>query len=102
VPDSPILRATTAEGEIYEDPSEDALFMFVDELGPGSILKIERTEKGREGEEVSVIGQADGSYAVEGAIESGSSSMREAHEAVTRWAFDLPDDWRPAGNEPSP
>jgi len=45
VPDSPILRATTAEGEIYEDPSEDALFMFVDELGPGSILKIERTKR---------------------------------------------------------
>jgi hypothetical protein len=28
----PILRATDATGEVYDDPSEDALFMFMEDL----------------------------------------------------------------------
>lgn len=30
----PILRATDSTGEIYDDPSEDALFMFMEDLEP--------------------------------------------------------------------
>jgi hypothetical protein len=47
----PILRATTVDGEVYDDPSEDALYMFMEELQAGlSPLRIERLEGGREGE----------------------------------------------------
>ena len=47
----PILRATDATGEVYDDPSEDALYMFMEDLkSPGSSFRIERLEEGREGE----------------------------------------------------
>jgi hypothetical protein len=51
VADDPILRATAADGEVYDDPSEDARFMFMEDLeSPGSSFMVERTEKGREGD----------------------------------------------------
>ena len=30
----PILRAMDSTGEVYDDPSEDALFMFMEDLEP--------------------------------------------------------------------
>jgi hypothetical protein len=46
----PILRATDSTGEIYDDPSEDALFMFMEDLEPGAVLRVERLEEGRRGD----------------------------------------------------
>jgi len=54
----PILRATDASGESYDDPSEDALFME-DLESPGSSFVVERVEKGREGEFMRVALRAD-------------------------------------------
>jgi len=33
----PILRAMDSTGEVYDDPSEDALFMFMEDLEPGAV-----------------------------------------------------------------
>jgi hypothetical protein len=46
----PIVRATDPTGEVYDDPSEDALFMFMEDLEPGTVLRVERLEDGREEE----------------------------------------------------
>ena len=93
----PILRATAADGEVYDDPSEDALFMFMEDLElPGSSFAVERVETGREGDFLRVSVSEDGMYAVDGPSADGIGrvrSMRAVHEALTRWAFDLPD-WR--------
>jgi len=96
--DDPLLRATAADGEVYEDPSEDALFMFMEALEgqPGSSFTVERVEAGREGDFVRVSLRADGSYLLEGPRAEGTQpvrSMRAVHEALTRWAYDLPN-WR--------
>jgi hypothetical protein len=96
--DDPILRATAVDGEVYDDPSEDALFMFMEDLGgqPGSSFTVERVETGREGDFLRVSLREDGLYALHGPSAEGTEpvpSMRAVHEALTRWAFDIPD-WR--------
>lgn len=93
--DEPILRATDSEGETYDDPSEDALYMFMEDLrSPGSSLRVERLEPERKGEWATVALTDSGLYKF---VSSGHieyvSSRRTIHEFLTRWAFDLP----PAG-----
>jgi hypothetical protein len=91
--EAPILRATAATGEVYDDPSEDALFMLIEDLdSAGASVLVERVEEGREREAVRVTLQDSGSYRFEGR-ETHEGSMRAVHEALTRWAFDLPE-WR--------
>lgn len=88
----PILRATDVTGEVYDDPSEDALYMFMEDLrSPGSSLRVERLEEGRAGDWAQVTMNEAGLYE----FESGEhiyhvSSLRTIHEFLTRWAFDLP------------
>lgn len=49
--DEPILRATDATGEVYDDPSEDALHMFMEDMkSPGSFIRVERLDEDRHGE----------------------------------------------------
>ncbi|HXY82044.1 MAG TPA: hypothetical protein VEH55_11800 [Gaiellaceae bacterium] len=87
----PILRATDAMGEIYDDPSEDALYMFMEDLRPGSSLRVERLEEGREDEWARVAMNDAGLYAFESSDHVHYvSSLRTIHEFLTRWAFDLP------------
>ena len=46
--DDPILRATDAAGEVYDDPSEDALFMLMEDLtASGASFRVERVEVDR-------------------------------------------------------
>jgi hypothetical protein len=89
--DAPILQATDASGEIYDDPSEDALFMFMQDLkSAGPSLLVERVERGREGESVRVTRRADGLYELDGSQNVHYvSSLTSVHEFLTRWAFDL-------------
>ena len=96
----PILRATTGTGEVWDDPSEDLLFMLFEDFQDADpsqcFFLIERTEPGREDQYLRVKLRPDGTYTVEGPDAQGviaALSMRGAHEAVTRWAFDLPN-WR--------
>jgi hypothetical protein len=88
----PILRATDATGEVYDDPSEDALYMFMEDLkSPGSSFRIERLEEGREGEWAQVALNVIGLYQFESSEHVHYvSSLNTIHEFRTRWAFDLP------------
>ena len=101
---APILRAMNEAGDVWDDPSEDMLFMLVEELrNPGNaFLIVERLEAGRAGHFMQVVApESSGSHYVleyrEGSPEThrGTSnpSMRVVHETLTRWAHDLPG-WR--------
>jgi len=87
----PILRATDAAGEVYDDPSEDALYMFMEDLRPGgSPLLVERVEEPRQTEWVKVAQKENGLNSFESdAHVHHTSSHRNVHELLTRWAFDL-------------
>jgi hypothetical protein len=89
----PILRATGAASEIYDDPSEDALYMLMEDLrSPGFFVRVERLDPERGGEWAKVTLNESGLYEFES---SGHikyvSSLREIHDFLTRWAFDLSD-----------
>lgn len=85
-----ILRATDASGETYDDPSEDALYMFIEDLrSPGSSFRVERLDPERRAEWATVELNESGLYEFES---SGQikyvSSLREIHHFLTVWAFD--------------
>jgi hypothetical protein len=62
----PILRATDPSGEVYDDPSEDALHMFMEDLRPEmSPLRVERLEEGRDDEWALVVLKESGLYEFE-------------------------------------
>jgi hypothetical protein len=87
----PILRATDALGEVYDDPSEDALYMFIEDLAsPESALRVERLDPEHNDEWAIVTLSKSGLYAFEsnGHVKY-VSSLREIHKVLTRWAFDL-------------
>jgi hypothetical protein len=87
-----ILRATDTTGEVYDDPSEDALYMFMEDLkAPGASLRVERLEEGREEEWAQVAMNEAGHYEFESSEHVHYvCSLRTIHEFLTRWAFDLP------------
>jgi hypothetical protein len=95
--DDPILRATNEAGDVYNDPSEDLLFELLDELGEGnSFLIVERLEAERAGHFMQTVIGPTGDFVLEyreGPLETHYSttlgSMRDVHEVMTRWAFDL-------------
>ncbi len=87
---APILRATDPSGETYVDPSEDALYMFMEDLrSPGSSFLVERVDPERQGEWATVALNDSGLYEL---VSSGHirylSSLREIHHFLTGWAFD--------------
>jgi hypothetical protein len=86
----PILRAMDSTGDVYYDPSEDALFMFMEDLLPGGVLRVDRLEEDRQNEWARVTMNKVGLYRFEssGHIEY-VSSFREIHDLLTRWAFEL-------------
>jgi|Tabmets5t2r1_1033131.scaffolds.fasta_scaffold86905_2 hypothetical protein len=90
--DGPILRATDAAGEVYDDPSEGALFMLMEDLqSPGLSFRVERLEPGRDDEWFEVTRREDGQYEFWGSPQHVRyvSSFREIHDFLTKWAFDL-------------
>jgi len=95
----PILRATDATGEVYDDPSEDALYMFMEDLAsPGSFIRVERLEDERKGEWAQVAMTEGGLFEFASSDHVHYvSSLRTIHEFLTRWAFDLPSGWRSPG-----
>jgi hypothetical protein len=63
----PILGATDAADEVYDNPSEDALDTFMEDLraagrAAGQSFRIERLEEGREGESGQVALNEHGLY----------------------------------------
>jgi hypothetical protein len=97
----PRLRAKTETGEIYDDPSEDLLFMLFEDVASGDeeFFIVERTSDLTHQTYIQVAGGVD-DFIVE--YRDGSperhfgarcGNLRIAHEAVTGWAFDL-DGWK--------
>jgi hypothetical protein len=90
--DEPILRARDATGEIYDDPSEDALYMLMEDLKwPSAFVRVERLEEGRERDWAQVRVNETGLYEFSSSERVHYvSSLRTIHEFLTRWAFDEP------------
>lgn len=94
----PILRLQTESGESWDDPSEDAMFEFMGDLGPGNgWLEVVRIGNQDAGDALRVI-RDDELECFDIDLRQGSSprrsrglAFRAAHEVLTRWAFDLPD-----------
>jgi len=95
----PILRAKPESGETWDDPSEDLLFMLLEDIeaGQGTFLIVERTADASGQTYGQVLRCDDGSYIVE--HREGDSQhhygtvapdMRAAHELLTGWAFEIP------------
>ena len=93
---TPELRALTSGGEVYDDPSEGALFMFLEDLrDDGDHLIVERVADEQGQTYVQAVRSAAG-YVVErrtGSPEShehaATSDMRMVHGDLTTWAFGL-------------
>jgi hypothetical protein len=90
----PILRATDPLGDVYDDPSEDALYMFMEDLrSAGQSFRVERLEEGRQGEWAQVALNEHGLYVFDSSENVHYvSSMSTIHDFLTRWAFDLFED----------
>lgn len=94
----PVLRAIPEVGEPYDDPSEDLLFMLLEDIeaGHGTFLILERSSDGAGQTYAQAERRPDGSYRVEhreGNAEhhfgTAVADMRAAHRLLTGWAFEL-------------
>jgi hypothetical protein len=81
-------------GEVYDDPSEDALYMFLQDLrSPDQRVRVDRLEEEREGEWAQVTLTPHGLYEfTSNDSVRNVSSLATIHEFLTKWAFDLWDD----------
>jgi hypothetical protein len=91
----PVLRAELENGDTYDDPSEDALFILFEDIEAGEQLFViveELADTTRQ-TYIQALRDKDGTYIVEwraGTPESHQgtrvSDMREAHRLVADWA----------------
>src|SRR5262245_60517573 len=100
----PILRALTASGETWSDPSEDLLFDLLGEIETGEeeFLIVERAVDKTGQTYAQVCRTDDGLYQIEHRdggpgehFQAFTSEKRLAHSVLTAWAFELPG-WREA------
>ena len=101
----PILRADMSSGETWDDPSEDLLLeLLVDvERGDETFVVVRRLSDQSDQTYSQVIRSPDGSWLLERRDGSPDehyqlslADMRDAHEALTAWAFEL-DGWQTIG-----
>lgn len=92
----PILRAEPENGDTYDDPSEDLLFMLFEDIEAGESLYVivEVVADATRQTYVQALRDKDGTYIVEhraGTPESHQGTrvpdLRTAHRMVTDWAF---------------
>ena len=95
----PILRACPEYGPSWDDPSEDLLFLLLQDIeaGEGTFLIVERIADPTQQTYAQAMLLEDGSYVLE--HREGDSAhhyrtdvadMRAAHALLTGWAFELP------------
>lgn len=100
--DTPVLRAESESGDTIVDPSEDALFMMLEDIEAGEstylIVGSLRDPTGQTYMQTSR--NVDGTYLVEyrdGGPEhhygTVARDMRAAHALLTGWAYEVPG-WR--------
>jgi len=98
-----MLRALPEKGQIWDDPSEDGLFLLLEDIESGeagAFLIVERTSDPSGQTYAQVMRRSDGSYRVEhregdsdhhyGAV---AADMRAAHRLLAGWAFNI-DGWQ--------
>lgn len=104
--DAPILRAIPEVGQTWDDPSEDLLFMLLEDIeaGEGTYVIVERTSDSSGQSYAQAARRDDGSYIVEHRegdadhhYATVAVDMRAAHALLTGWAFQL-DGWRDQAN----
>ncbi|MGO4249461.1 hypothetical protein AB4Y87_19785 [Paenarthrobacter sp. RAF54_2] len=98
----PLLKSTNESGQTWEDPSEDALFMFMEDIEQGeeAFLIVELLADPSGQTFIQSTRNDDGTYVVE--FREGSPSqhfgtvvddMGAAHALIASWSFGL-DGWR--------
>lgn len=96
LPAGPVLRAVLENGETFDDPSEDHLFVLLEdvEVGDQAFLIVERPADASGSSYVQVQKDERGHYRVErreGSVKEHwmvvALDMRAAHRIVTDWAF---------------
>lgn len=105
----PILRLTTEVGDSADDPSEDALFEYMGDLGETNTwLVVERLGGDDAGDQMRLMFDAElECFDVEVRRDSTvrtsrGLAFRVAHEVGTGWAFELPEwDSRVAWDPPA-
>ena len=99
MPTDPILRACPEHGPSFDNPSEDLLFLLLEDIeaGEGTFLIVERVVDPSGQTYAQTLLLENGSYVVE--HREGDSAhhygtvvpdMRAAHALLTGWAFELP------------
>jgi hypothetical protein len=97
--ESPVLRAIAESGEKWDDPSEDLLFILLEDIRDRHELFVivERTRDASGQTFIQAIRTDDSKYRLE--YRDGSADrhffavtadMRTAHEVLTKWSFELP------------
>ena len=95
----PQLRATLDTGETYDDPSEDALFVLLEDLAAHRALfvVVEPVHAPDEQTYVQAVRFDDGTFQVERRLGSPQThetvtrlQLRPAHALLTQWVFALP------------
>ena len=94
-----ILRASTENGAVWDDPSEDMLFILLEDVQRGDESRFvdERLADASGQTYIQVIQDGLGGWTVE-RREGGPErhftvtvpDLRQAHAAMTTWAFELP------------
>jgi len=95
----PILRAILEAGQSWDDPSEDLLFMLLEDIESeqGTFLIVERITDPSGQTYAQALRRDDGTYVVEHREGDADhhygtvvADMRAAHHLLTGWAFQLP------------
>lgn len=103
------LTASVESGKSWDDPSEDHLFLLLEDIerGDESYLIVERLNDPSGQTYIQTIRNEDGSFLVERRdgepdkhLQMTASDFRHAHELIAAWAFGEPDatapgDWSP-------
>lgn len=96
--DEPVLRAKQDTGDVYEDPSEDLLYMLLEDIesGDAAWMIVERLsdrsgqtffQAAAEGEGFTVERRAGGP---DTHVAATVADLDAAHALATAWAFELP------------
>ncbi len=92
----PVLRVTTSGGGVFDDPSEDALFMLFDDITGGDVafFIVERLDDASGQTFAQTIRDDDGVWIVErregspnAHFRAGFPDIGSAHAAITHWAY---------------
>jgi len=95
----PVLRAIMESGDTWDDPSEDLLFILLEDIRDKHelFLIVERVRDTSGQTYMQVIREEFSTYRLE--YRDGSADrhffavtadMREAHDVLTKWSFELP------------